>query len=158
MILLLIHLYCWEYHNLLRRHESATLVGWLRRHSQRLFGKSVALNNFWSSCWSGFCWISIHLKCIFHGRCMSWMVFWLGIFSKEFTGATLSFCGLVTDEKHRKMQHTYIHEKVRNIGSVFPIMSLLLGYSFLVLFFIHSWKKHHRIAETPPVRDVLWST
>jgi len=34
---------------------------------------------------------------------------------KEFTGATLSFCGLVTDEKHRKMQHTYIHEKGRAV-------------------------------------------
>eukprot|EP00435_Cladocopium_sp_Y103_P073362 s15_g43.t1 len=34
---------------------------------------------------------------------------------KEFTGATLSFCGLVTDEKHRKLQHTYTHAKGRAV-------------------------------------------
>ncbi|CAJ1328074.1 unnamed protein product [Effrenium voratum] len=34
---------------------------------------------------------------------------------KEFTGATLTFCGLVTDEKHRKMQYTYAHEKGRAV-------------------------------------------
>ena len=75
MILLLIHLYCWECQNLLRRHESATLVGWLRRHSQCLFGKSVALNNFWSSCWSGFCWISMD----FLGFQPIWSAFSMGI-------------------------------------------------------------------------------
>eukprot|EP00438_Fugacium_kawagutii_P023546 Skav200901 [mRNA] locus=scaffold1581:222139:223539:+ [translate_table: standard] len=34
---------------------------------------------------------------------------------KDFSGATLSFCGLVTDEKHRKLQHTYAHEKGRAV-------------------------------------------
>ena len=103
----------------------------------------------------GFFRVPTHLKCIFHGHCMSWaLVFWLGIFSKEFTGATLSFCGLVTDEKHRKMQHTYIHEKVRNIGSVFPIMSSCrccwgILFFFLVLFFIHSWKKYLSAFDMP---------
>ncbi len=50
---------------------------------------------------------------------------------QEFTGATLSFCGLVTDEKHRKMQHTYIHEKVRALDPFF-FFSLL-----------HSVEIHH---------------
>jgi len=82
---------------------------------------------------------------------MSWaLVFWLGIFSKEFTGATLSFCGLVTDEKHRKMQHTYIHEKVRNMGEPFfpschhvvAVGGILFG---CLIFHVYSWKKRHRI-------------
>ncbi|CAK9113543.1 unnamed protein product [Durusdinium trenchii] len=34
---------------------------------------------------------------------------------KDFEGATLSFCGLVTDDNHRKMQYTYKHEKGRAV-------------------------------------------
>ena len=33
------------------------------------------------------------------------------ISGQEFSGATLSFCGLVTDANHRKLQYTYAHEK-----------------------------------------------
>ncbi|CAE7777414.1 ICU11, partial [Symbiodinium pilosum] len=36
-------------------------------------------------------------------------------FDAEFSGATLSFCGLVTDANHRKMQYTYSHEKGRAV-------------------------------------------
>ncbi|CAE7869748.1 ICU11 [Symbiodinium microadriaticum] len=34
---------------------------------------------------------------------------------REFAGATLTFCGLVTDANHRKMQYTYSHEKGRAV-------------------------------------------
>ena len=35
----------------------------------------------------------------------------VGLHLQEFSGATLTFCGLVTDANHRKMQYTYSHEK-----------------------------------------------
>ncbi|CAE7564771.1 ICU11 [Symbiodinium sp. CCMP2592] len=34
---------------------------------------------------------------------------------REFSGATLTFCGLVADANHRKMQYTYSHEKGRAV-------------------------------------------
>lgn len=34
---------------------------------------------------------------------------------KEFADATLSFCGLAAAEDHRKLQHTYVHEKGRAV-------------------------------------------
>lgn len=148
MILLLIHLYCWECQNLLRRHESATLVGWLRRHSQCLFGKSVALNNFWSSCWSGFCWISMD----FLGFQPIWSAFSMGIVCHGPWYFGLGFFLRNSLEQHcpsvawwlmRSTERCSIPTSMRrcatwgNRFSHHVTMSLLLGVFFLdVLFFM----------------------
>mmetsp|Transcript_63922 Transcript_63922/g.205958 ORF Transcript_63922/g.205958 Transcript_63922/m.205958 type:complete len:524 (+) Transcript_63922:262-1833(+) len=60
---------------------------------------------------------------------------------KDFTDATLSFCGQVADEDHRKLRHTYVHQKGRAV--------------------IHLGRHRHgadNIASGERVNFILWST
>jgi len=60
---------------------------------------------------------------------------------KEFEAATLSFCGLAADLDHRKLKHTYLHEKGRAV--------------------VHLGRHRHgadNIASGERVNFILWST
>ena len=60
---------------------------------------------------------------------------------KEFTAATLSFCGMAADEDHRRLRHTYAHERGRAV--------------------IHLGRQRHgadNIESGERVNFILWST